>query len=564
MNTSSNHHWKIPERTEASLVDQLLKNRGITDRERFLAPDFERDSHDPWRLPTMERAVARIIQAIERKEIIAVYADYDADGIPGGAILTKLLRANGATVVPYVPDREKEGYGLNRQAIEYLKKQRVSLIITVDLGITNSAAVAEAVAVGIDVIVTDHHSIDPDRIPTDAVATVHPGLPGSIYPFAGLAGGGVAWKLAQAVAERTGRPTSNELKWWLELAAISTVCDMVPLQDESRLIVQFGLKVLRKTRSIGLRALYEQASIDPSVVDERTIGFQIGPRINAPGRMDHAAPAFELLLTDDPTRAEALASQIELLNHDRQALVGRVVDEAINKLSTFGKELPTVIILDDPSWPIGVLGLAASRLVERYHRPVILLNQTADGRAKGSARSISGFNVLEAIRASRDLLTSFGGHTGAAGLSLDHAALADFSAALEEFAAARLSLDALQPTHRADAAISAAELTESLMNELDQFAPFGMANPAPTFVVQPLIVRSVRRLGADGQHLKLTFANAPFAGLAWRFSERGMSLPSVGQSIAILGRPEWNTWNGQRSLQLIVNDWQPSDDIDIQ
>ena len=342
----------------------------------------------------------------------------------------------------------------------------------------------------------------------------------------------------------------------LELPAISTVCDLVPLIDESRMIVHFGLKVLRKTRSIGLKALYVAGSIDQSTLDERTIGFQIGPRLNAPGRINHASPAMELLLTNDPIRATELAAQIEQQNRERQLLVGRVVTEAIDKISTFGTNLPTVIILADPGWPVGVLGLSASRLVERYHRPVVLLNQMADGLIKGSARSIAGFNVLEAISAQRDLLQSFGGHHGAAGLSLDHAALADFERSLGEFAAARLTSELLTPTHRADATISPIELTEKLLTECARFAPFGVANPTPRFVVEPLCVRSVRQLGNDGQHLKLTFTNHPTSALIWRFTERALSLPDVGQSIAILGRAEWNSWQGQRTIQLILDDWR--------
>ncbi len=548
--------WLIPDRTESTIVAQLLKNRGIVDRERFLSPQYDRDSHDPGLLLGMGAAVDRIVRAIDRRESICVYADYDADGIPGGALLMKTLRANGVTVSGYIPDRDREGYGLNDPAIDQLQHQDVSLVITVDLGVTNDQAVSHAAARGIDVIVTDHHTIDPARIPSAAVAVIHPGLPGSTYPFAGLAGGGVAWKLAQAISQRTGRPTLQELKWWIELPAISTVCDLVPLQDESRLIVYYGLQVLRKSRSIGLRALMRVSGTEPASLTERTIGFQLGPRLNAPGRIDHASPALELLLTDDAARANKLAGQLELQNRERQQLVERVIAEALNKISTFGKELPTVIILSDPDWPIGVLGLAASRLVERYHRPVILLNQTADGRAKGSARSIPGFNVIEALTAQRDLLQSFGGHTGAAGLTLDHAALADFSAALGEFAAARLTPELLQRTLRADAEIAPSELTDSLLQSLDAFAPFGVANPAPRFSVGPLSVRAVRRLGTDGQHLKVTFANRPWPALAWRASERSLVEPKVGETLRILGRPEWNHWNGSRSIQLIVDDWR--------
>ena len=548
-------NWTSYERTEPELVDQLLKNRGIEDRERFFYPDFERDSHNPFLLPGMDTAVGRIVRAIESGERIAVFADYDADGIPGGALLYKLLIENGATVLAYIPDREKEGYGLNNAAIDSLKQRGVTLIITVDLGVTNRDQVAYARSIGIDTIVTDHHHIESERIPIDAIAVIHPALPGSKYPFNGLAGGGVAWKFAQAVAVTTGKPGVNQLKWWLELAAISTVCDIVPLQGENRTIVHFGLKVLAKTKNPGLLALYRTGSIQPELVSEQTIGFQIGPRINAPGRMDSATAAFELLTESDPSKVSQLALAIEQQNTQRKGALEQIFQSALLQVNAYGDSLPAAIVLVGKGWSPGLIGLAASRLIERVHRPVILLGDDGSGVLKGSGRSIETFNLLGAIAAQRELLTSYGGHEKAAGLQITREKFEEFQERFIQYVSENTREEDLVPTIRADAVIAPNELTDDLLDSFKLFAPFGNANPHPSFIVEPLEIADIHLLGATKDHLKLRFKGTDMTAIGFRFTDHADRW-NVGDTVSIFGSPDWNEWQGKRTVELTMKDIQ--------
>ncbi|MGI6103284.1 MAG: single-stranded-DNA-specific exonuclease RecJ [Patescibacteria group bacterium] len=553
--------WTVTRRVERELVDQLLRNRGIVDRERFFAPDYLRDSHDPFLLPNMSTAVDRILAAIAAKELLAVYTDYDADGVPGGALLMKMLTALGAPIVPYVPDREREGYGLHVPAINALKAKGVSLIITVDLGVTNDEQVAHAHSLGIDVIVTDHHHVDPTRIPTAAIAVVHPALPESAYPFAGLAGGGVAWKLVQALQARTGTPSEAQLKWWLELPAISTVCDIVPLVDENRMIVHYGLKVLMQTRNVGLRALYRTAGIDVDVLNEGTIGFQIGPRINAPGRMEHATGALKLLLSDQADEAAALAAQIEEQNRDRQTALEQIVAEVVARVEEDGlADAPAIVLLGD-DWPVGLIGLAASRVVERFYRPTILLGRSGD-EAKGSGRSIDGFDLLAGIDAQKALLTGYGGHTKAAGLHLPVANVEAFAAGFRAFAVERLSADQLVRTLRADAIISPAEVTDELVTTVLRFAPFGQANPRPKFIIQPLTVAAIKTVGTGGRHLKVRFVEGDLDAIGFGIGSLATHI-RVGDAVAAFASLEFNSWNGVVRTQLKLEDLRPCGTGDI-
>ncbi len=546
--------WAITPRTHQDIAAQLLANRNIGDAERFFHPDYDRDSHDPHLLPGMAAALDRITRAIAEREAICVFGDYDADGIPGTAVLMKTLRANGATVRPYIPDREREGYGLNRTAIDTLAAEGIKLIITVDLGITGAPEVAQAARLGVDVIITDHHHVDPSRVPTDAVAVVHPALPGSEYPFKGLAGGGVSWKLCQALAAHTGTPTPGQLKWWLELPAISTVCDMVPLVDENRMIVHFGLKVLMQTRNAGLQAMYRAGGIANDALTERTIGYHIGPRINAPGRMDSAAVALDLLLADDPARAHDVAAAAEQHNRERQEQLDGVVKATCSRIEAEGLHERPAIVLAGDGWPAGVVGLAASRVVERFHRPAIILG-IHDGVAKGSGRSIKGFNLLAGIDANKDLLLTHGGHEMAAGLQLRAEQVPAFAERFTAFAAERLTDEDFIPTKTADMLLEPAAITPELAATLAQFAPFGVGNPKPRFVVAPLTVAEVRQVGAAKQHLKLTFAGG-LDGIAFGMGGRAQEC-APGSELAVLGSVETNVWNGHERLQLLIDDLKP-------
>jgi single-stranded-DNA-specific exonuclease len=544
-------HWQLKPRTQSDIIDQLLKNRGIVDREQFFAPDYERHSHDPLLLPGMTEALDRIERAIKNRELICVFGDYDADGIPATAVLIKTLRANDAIVKSYIPDREREGYGLNEVAIKSLKGQGVDLIITVDLGITGRAEVALAKELGIDVIVTDHHHVDEERVPVDAIAVVHPALPGSKYPFAGLAGGGVAWKLCQALSVRTGKPNQAELKWLLELPAISTVCDMVPLVDENRMLVHYGLKVLMQTRNIGLQALYRVGGIPIEALTERTIGYQIGPRINAPGRIDQASLALELLLTDDLAVAQELAAKTEGQNRERQEQLDGLVKAVIEVVEREKLHEAPAIVLAGEGWPTGVIGLAASRLTERYHRPSIVLG-IQNGVAKGSGRSISGFNLLAGIADCHDLLTTYGGHDKAVGLQMDIKNFPAFKERFLNYASTNITPELLVPAKKADLELDPMAITEEFVQTLTQFAPFGIGNSKPKFVVSPLEVIEVRPVGAAKQHLKLRFKGG-LEAIGFSCAQH-TDRCKVGNQVAALGSLEFNSWNGRQTIQLLIDD----------
>lgn len=468
--------WQVTPRTEADLIDQLLKNRGITDRDCFFNPNYERDSHDPFLLPGMTEVVRRIEKAIKEEEKIVIYGDYDADGIPGTALLVRVLRANKANVEAYIPDREKEGYGLNNYALDKFKKSGVSLVITVDLGITNKDQAKYAKDLGLDLIITDHHHVDQERLPEDALAIIHPNLTGSNYPFKFLAGGGVAWKLAQAVSQTTNRPAPDQLKWLLELPAISTVCDIVPLNGENRMMVHFGLKVLAQTRNPGLQSIYKTAGLTPDIISERTLGFQIGPRVNAPGRVDNANLALNLLTTDDLKAAQRMAAKVELFNQQRQDQLKQVVEEAMVQVKADNLFEAPAIVLKGYGWPGGLIGLAAARVTEKFHRPTILLGEES-GLLKGSGRSIDGFNLLEGITSLKDLLVSYGGHEKAAGLSLKTDDFESFQQGFIDFAAKSLTAEQLIPKVRIDAEVSSTEISAELVKSLEEMAPLAAAIP---------------------------------------------------------------------------------------
>jgi len=553
----SSQHWDIPKRTHTDLIDQLLENRGVADRDRFLHPDFVRDSHDPLLMPNIDLAVSRILAAIEKREQIAVFADYDADGIPGGALLTKLLRANNVPVVYYIPNRLTEGYGLNTKALDALKAQNIGLVITVDLGITNRAEVAHAAAIGMDVIVTDHHHIDTDRLPIDAVAVVHPALEGSRYPFAGLAGGGVAWKLAQAISARTGKPTEAELKWWLELAAISTVCDIMPLLDENRTIVHFGLKVLQRTRNVGLQALYGVGGITATDISARTIGFQIGPRLNAPGRTAGSSVSIELLTTDDSGEAAKLAATIEGYNQTRRSSVDQMIKESQAQVAAFGSPIPPAVIVANDQWSVGLAGLVAARLAQDHSRPAIAFAQGGSGTLKGSARSVQGLNILALIANQREHLLTYGGHEQAAGLQLHAGALPAFKAA---FLGSMAGIDRSTPTVRADAQLDPGELSLELAQSLEQLAPFGEGNPRPLFLVTPVTLRSIQAIGANQTHARFSFRDQSWGGIGFGLASEAMQY-TAGDQVSLLGHIGVNRWNGTTTLQLEVVAIRPASTV---
>lgn len=545
------------------LATQLLWNRGITERadaERFLNPNYQTDLHDPFAFCHMARAVARIRQAITQREHIVVHGDYDADGVCGAAVIWTTLKALGAHVDVFLPHREHDGYGMHERTVHELKGRGASVIITCDCGISNGKEIALAQRFGIDVIITDHHTLPPELPP--AFAILHPGAPGETYPWKGLSGGGVAFKLAQALLRECGVPEPGFEKWLLDLVAISSVADMVPLQKETRALVHFGLKVLCRTRRRGLQRLMQSAGVlddagrPKRALDATTIGFVVAPRINAAGRMAHATTAFNMLTTENATEAEELAHELEQHNSARQQAVARLLEEAKARAGEIGPE-PAVVV-SAPDWPLGLLGLIASKLAETHRRPAFIFSNRG-GILTGSGRSVAGINLMQALRELPPVMTKFGGHAQACGVTLPEAALTQFTDALRT----RLMLEtraADDAPRIADAALLPGDITDDLPQMLQRFAPFGVENPEPVFVLRGTRVLQCNTVGASGKHLKLylSVSGRIVKGIAFGMGSRASELLR-SQTMDIVCAVRANDWNGRREVELFVIDFNSSD-----
>ena len=550
--------WIIYPKKSDDIIEQLLINRGIKDKESFLNPDFEKDIYDPYLLKGMSKAVKRVLKAKVKNEKIGIFADYDADGIPGAVLLTRVFKKIGIEVEIYIPKRD-EGYGLSKSGIDYLFCQGSKLLVTIDLGITGKKEVEYAHKLGMDVIITDHHIIMEDLLPLDTVAIIHPDQSGQKYPNKFLSGGAVAWKFASAIIyeiEGESPKTINYLKWLLDLTAIATICDMVPLIGENRTIAKYGLIVLGKTKNLGLKELYSVARIKEDSIGTYTVGFQIGPRINAPGRMDHATASYHLLVTDDPQRAYDAAQKLNETNINRQAELLRVFEEAKSNVLKNMLHEQKIIIVHGKNWPDGIVGLVAGKLTEMYSRPVIVLNEDK-GKYKGSARSISDFHLLEALEQCQKHLSTFGGHARAAGLSLEKKHLKDLYDKLLEIIDSKLDFSDLVPKIKIDAELSAGDITLDTANNIWKFEPFGLGNPEPIFLVKGLIIKSKKLLGAKKNHIKLALE---IPGMSSTIDSIGFDMKEVydkltiGDQIDIVGFLDINEWNGQKKVQLRIMD----------
>ncbi|KWX77002.1 single-stranded DNA exonuclease [Paenibacillus riograndensis] len=534
------------------LLSSLLVKRGMTtpDKALLFMEGGEGEGHDPFLLKGMAEAVPRIRKALQDEEHILVYGDYDADGVSSTALMIYLLRYLGASFDIYIPHRANEGYGLHNHALDWAKQQGVSLIITVDTGISAYHQIAYANELGMDVIVTDHH--EPPELLPEAYALINPKLPDCPYPFKGLAGVGVAYKLAQALL---GDKVPVE---WHEIAAIGTVADLMPLLDENRSIVRKGLSSMQNSPFPGIRALLGVSGITMETVSAVNIAFGMAPRINASGRLDHAGRAVTLLTTENPDEAEELAGELDLLNKERQLVVERIVTEAaaMLELQIQQDKLPDIIVLAQQGWNVGVVGIVASKLLERYYRPVIILDiHPETGMCKGSARSIPGLDIYEALSSCADLMDHFGGHPAAAGMSLHQDRLEEFAAALNDYAAKVLTPEHFLPVTEADEEAAIADLSLQAALELDKLAPFGMANPVPKFIVRGAAVKETRKMGQDGKHLKLVLQQDSHTIEVVAFGKGGLAelLPG-GTLIDILAELSVNEWNGSRKPQLMLQD----------
>lgn len=549
------------------LVARCLVLRGVTDpaeAREFLSGGLS-SLHRPEDLPDMGAAVERLRRAIGAKERICVWGDYDVDGVCGAAVMVLFLRRLGADVVPFLPDRTGSGYGFHWPTMERLiTTERVTLFVSVDHGSAAVGPITEAKARGVDVIVADHHEMSPVLPP--AVAVINPKRPDSKYPFPWLCGTGVAMKLAWAVAQdrSPGSRVTDEMREFLldalGLAVLGTVADVVPLRGENRIIVRHGLKVLSARARPGVKALLDVSRATPPLRAE-DVGFKLAPRINAAGRMGSAELALELMLTDDPLRAREIALKLDAENDRRRAVERAVSEEARQRvLDEFKGAPPPAIALMSESWHFGVIGISAARLVDEFQVPVVLVG-IQQGIGRGSARSVKGFALHEALAACGEHLVAHGGHAGAAGLTIDPSRFAGFREAFQHYAATKLDDDARRPTLWIDAEIGPEDLTAALCAELERLEPFGEGNPAPVLALRDLqVVGKPRRMGSQNEHV------AFFAGrdgvaircVAFRDAERWAPLLEPGSRIDVAISPKRNSFRGSDEAEGMVVDIRPA------
>ncbi|MBN1640635.1 MAG: DHH family phosphoesterase [Anaerolineae bacterium] len=571
--------------TRSPLLVQVLHNRRLCDAsaaERFLARRWSDD--DPYLLPDMERAVDVLIRAIHRKERIAVYGDFDADGVTATVLLVQTLAGLGADVIPHIPNRS-EGYGLNQSALQELFAQSVRLVVTVDCGIRAVDEIARANR-SLEFIVTDHHSVGPRLPPASAV--INPKRADSAYPGKPLSGVGVAYKLAQAVIRaapqrlvRAGRVEERDL---LDLVALGTVADLVPLMDENRALVHAGLEVINEAKRPGLRALLQVAGVRPGEVNAATIGFALGPRINAASRMEEAvldedsvrtgegdqAPegdaadpakgamlSYELLSGGADAPVGERARELDELNRRRRALTEQAYEIAQERALARG-DRPLLLYAAHDSFQAGVVGLVAGRLVEGHYRPAIVVSY-GEGQSRGSCRSILEFDITAALDECKDLLVRHGGHAAAAGFTVRNSELDALVERLDQIAERELGELELAPTLDIDAEVPLAELDWATAEWLAQLEPCGTDNPTPLFLSRGVHIREAHTVGREGQHLKLTLdERAPVHdAIAFRMGDRCTQL---GRRVDLVYHFEVNHWNGERRLQLNVQDLRPTQD----
>lgn len=534
-----------------TLFERILTARGLTTRaarEAFLQPDYTAVKHNPFLLPDMEKAVARLKQAREQGEKVVIYGDYDIDGLSATALLLDAFGKFGfEDVDAFIPNRFVEGYGMTMGAVDKVRDMGADLIVTVDTGSLCHAEIAYAASLGIDTVVTDHHNVA--ETPPPSVAAVNPKFSGHTYPFRDLCGAGVAFKLVQALqTELDGLPDGYE-KWLLDLVALGTVCDIVTLADENRANVYWGLEVLKKQQRPGLKALMAVAGIEPEQVNARHLGFGLGPRMNAAGRLETAQHALDMLVAHDGLAALEASEKLEELNVKRRIIQDAIFEEACVQAEQLADD--RVLVVSSDGWNHGVIGIVASKLVEKYKKPVFIIGERGE-EATGSARSFGDFSAADAVRAADDIIVKGGGHGAAAGVTLATGKIGDFRRRVNEF------YDSLQLTNqeryllpRADVEIDDfSEVDEDLVANLARMEPFGNGNPEPVLKIARSSVLSVRRMGADGQHVKLALRDKNgkvLQMLAFNAPEEFFREP--GDEVAAWFQPTINEWQGVRTVE---------------
>ncbi|HEY33261.1 MAG TPA: single-stranded-DNA-specific exonuclease RecJ [Dehalococcoidia bacterium] len=531
------------------LMAQLAFNRGLADLsqlEPFLAAD-ERLTADPFLLPDMQQAVGRVYRALLSGENIAVYGDFDADGITATALLVQGLGFLGARTIPYIPSRLGEGHGLRANVLRQLHDEGVSLVITVDCGVTGLSEVQKARRMGLDVVITDHHT-PLDEVPP-AAAVVNPKLPGSSYPFSELAGVGVAYKLLEALLRSIGK--ERHLEGLLDLVALGTVADMTPLLSENRYLVKRGLELINTAPRLGLREMIGQSGLTIGKVASENISWVIAPRLNTASRMDHALPSYELLMTDSPERAQQLAGWLEKRNVERQELTSKATARAREQVLERG--VSPLLMVGDESYPAGIAGLVAGRLSDEFYRPTVVVG-VGSRTSSGSCRSIPEFNIIDALSRCSNLFTRFGGHAQAAGFVLPTRNLPVLQEKLLEMAATELTGIDLRPRLDIDAEVTLLELTGDTYQSIQQLAPFGQGNPLPAFLSRGVEVVDCRTMGSNGDHLRLKLKQG---GITWDAVGFGMGAdqPEITALLDIVYNVEIDHWSGQLMLRLNLLDF---------
>ena len=534
------------------LLVQLMYNRGLTDPaqiESFITSDSKL-SGDPLLLPDIHQGINRIYQGLLSGEKIAVYGDFDVDGITGTAVLVQGLQALGGNITPYIPHRIREGHGLNSDALDYLKNEGMSLVITVDCGVTGISQVKRAKRQGLDIVITDHHT--PLGELPDAIAVVDPKREDSKYPFNELAGVGVAFKFLEALYNGMGK--EKEVENYLDLVALGTVADMMPLLGENRYLVKQGLKVLNTNRRPGIREISALAGINADTIGAEEISWSLAPRLNAAGRLQHALTSYKLMVTESTEEALELSTVLEEQNAERQKMTGRSLAKA--KEQVLAKGISPILIASDPDYPPGIIGLVAGRLSEEFYRPAIVI-KVGEKSSNGSCRSIPEFNIINALNECHELMSDFGGHARAAGFTMPTKNLSKLEEKLNLMAEQQLAGLDLRPRLDIDAEMNLSQLGGDTYQSLQSLAPFGMGNPIPTFVSRSVEVVDCQTMGNNGGHLRLKLRqnNVNWEAVAFGLGE---CFKDMHSHIDIVYNLRLEHWRGEERLRLNIQDIAPS------
>ena len=541
------------------LIVQLLFSRGIRTKKEireFIDPNYEEDLNDPFLFDDMEKVVRRIEKARDKKEKVVIYGDYDADGITASIIMKETFDTLGIDSFVYIPDKRTEGYGLNESAINIFKEKKITLIVTVDCAITNIYEIEKANALGIDVIITDHHHV-PENVP-QAYAIINPHANDSKYPFKDLAGVGVAFKVVQAIYQKLISEKIEQTKWMLDLVAIGTIADCVPLLGENRLFTKFGLMVLVKTKRIGLKELCTvgRIIIDENMLpDTKKVSFYIAPRINAAGRIKHANLAFDLVFEKNVAKARELALEIEAQNTQRQKMTDKLTDEVKILAQGLYKDKKFIFAIGE-HFPVGILGLVAGKIAQKFNKPTAIFNENEE-ICTGSFRSIPQINIIETIEECKELLVKFGGHSQAAGASVKKENVEKFYAKMDKIINKKLADIDLSEEIKVDGEALIENINFDLVEELEKLKPFGEGNREPVFLIKNLIVKEKRVVGNGNKHIKLFLAadNLPkiFEAICFNSYEKFIDI-TEGNNIDIICNIQKDEWNGNKKIQLTLID----------